>query len=131
CQTAPTPATNRRRAPTRSPSWRVCGRAGRSTWWCRRRRGGGCGTTSRSTAPCAPTAPWWSTRPAPGRSSPCARADVVTKDAAEPYEVLVGRVREAVAHVVPEGATVAVATRGDEDLLELGERRGWHFPQLD
>ena len=30
---------------------------------------------------------------------------------------------------VPAAATVLVVTRGDEDLLELGDRRGRHFPE--
>lgn len=46
------------------------------------------------------------------------------------YQQLVRRVRE-VAHVtLPPKATVAVVSKGDEELLELGnDRRGWHFPQ--
>jgi tRNA (mo5U34)-methyltransferase len=34
-----------------------------------------------------------------------------------------------VVRAVPEGAVVLVATDGDEALLELGQRRAWHFPQ--
>lgn len=30
---------------------------------------------------------------------------------------------------VPEGATVLVISRGDEEALDLGGRRAWHFPQ--
>jgi hypothetical protein len=31
--------------------------------------------------------------------------------------------------VVPSDATVAVISKGDTELLELGDRRAWHFPQ--
>jgi GT2 family glycosyltransferase len=47
------------------------------------------------------------------------------------YERLVRQVREAVAAAVPEGATVAVVSRGDDDLTRLGGRTGWHFPRDD
>ncbi len=33
--------------------------------------------------------------------------------------------------VVPPGATVAVVSRGDDQLLSLDGRRGWHFPRAD
>jgi colanic acid/amylovoran biosynthesis glycosyltransferase len=39
------------------------------------------------------------------------------------------RLNEMVERELPVGATIAVVSRGDGDLLELGERRGWHFPQ--
>ncbi len=46
------------------------------------------------------------------------------------YRRLVRRIQETVHTALPPGATVAVASKGDEELLELGEgRRGWHFPQ--
>jgi hypothetical protein len=46
------------------------------------------------------------------------------------YRRLVQRIREAVRSTVPPEATVAVVSKGDEELLELGDgRRGWHFPQ--
>jgi len=32
---------------------------------------------------------------------------------------------------VPEGATVLVASHGDDGLLSLGGRHGWHFPHTD
>ena len=28
------------------------------------------------------------------------------------------------------GATVAVISKGDDQLLRLGDQRGWHFPQI-
>jgi hypothetical protein len=48
---------------------------------------------------------------------------------AVPYPQLVGRVRAAVVKDVPEGATVAVVSKGDSELVDLPGRRGVHFPQ--
>jgi hypothetical protein len=45
------------------------------------------------------------------------------------YRRLVGRVRRVVDRLVPEGATVIVVSKGDDELLALEGRRGWHFPQ--
>jgi hypothetical protein len=46
------------------------------------------------------------------------------------YWRLVGRIRETVRAALPPDATVAVVSKGDEELLKLEEsRRGWHFPQ--
>jgi len=45
------------------------------------------------------------------------------------YNELVERIRKAVCDTVPVGATVAVISKGDAELLELGERQAWHFPQ--
>src|SRR5262249_42615766 len=47
------------------------------------------------------------------------------------YRGLVSRVRRAIDQRVPRGATVAVISRGDPDLVALDRRRGWHFPQTD
>jgi hypothetical protein len=52
----------------------------------------------------------------------------------EPSEVLGYRKQLADIHAVvdervPEGATVLVISRGDEEALDLGGRRAWHFPQ--
>lgn len=44
------------------------------------------------------------------------------------YRRLVGRVRGAIVSATPCGSTVAVVSRGDEDLLDLEERTGLHFP---
>ncbi|MBW3611596.1 MAG: hypothetical protein KY438_08695, partial [Actinobacteria bacterium] len=48
--------------------------------------------------------------------------------AEEPYRQMVGKVRRGVLRVVPRGATVAVISRGDPELLELGARRAVHVP---
>jgi GT2 family glycosyltransferase len=45
------------------------------------------------------------------------------------YRALVERVRCVVRDVAPPGATVAVISKGDSDLLQLDDRRAWHFPQ--
>jgi hypothetical protein len=46
------------------------------------------------------------------------------------YQRLVRHIREVANGVLPDGAIVAVVSKGDEDLVELGgERKGWHFPQ--
>src|SRR5918994_21915 len=45
------------------------------------------------------------------------------------YRRLVGRVREVVDGVVPPDTTVLVVSKGDDDLLQLEERRAWHFPR--
>lgn len=47
------------------------------------------------------------------------------------YQALVGRIRRLVPRLVPEGATVLVASRGDDELLDLEGREGWHFPQAE
>jgi GT2 family glycosyltransferase len=45
------------------------------------------------------------------------------------YLELKERIRAVVDALVPSGATVAVVSRGDDGLLDLGDRRAWHFPQ--
>jgi len=46
------------------------------------------------------------------------------------YRQLVARIREEVRDTVLPGSTVVVASKGDEELVTLGDgRRGWHFPQ--
>jgi len=47
------------------------------------------------------------------------------------YRALVERVREHARHELPPGAHVLVVSRGDEELLELGDCRSAHFPQAD
>ena len=45
------------------------------------------------------------------------------------YQQLVNRIRDMVRGVVPADATVLVVSKGDEELLRLDARKGWHFPQ--
>jgi hypothetical protein len=47
------------------------------------------------------------------------------------YHRLRERLRAAIHACVPEGATVVIVSRGDDLLLKLNSRRGWHFPQND
>jgi hypothetical protein len=62
-------------------------------------------------------------RPAPSTSGPSG-----TMDPGE-YRSLVARVRSVVEVALPRRATVAVVSRGDDDLLALGARRALHYPQ--
>src|SRR5262249_41254959 len=45
------------------------------------------------------------------------------------YRDMVRRVCRDVSAAVPAGATVLVFSHGDDDLLRLPGRTGWHFPQ--
>jgi hypothetical protein len=45
------------------------------------------------------------------------------------YEQLVRDIRALVTETLPEGSNVAVVSKGDEALLDLPGRVGWHFPQ--
>ena len=46
------------------------------------------------------------------------------------YAELVARVRRLATELLPDGATVLVVSRGDEELLRLDGRPAWHFPQV-
>ncbi len=47
------------------------------------------------------------------------------------YFGLVDQVTSMVTAVVPPSKTVLVVSKGDENLLRLGSRTGWHFPRTD
>jgi GT2 family glycosyltransferase len=47
------------------------------------------------------------------------------------YQRLREQVRLAVDKTVPQGATVLVISKGDGALVDLPDRRGWHFPQTE
>ncbi len=47
------------------------------------------------------------------------------------YKRLVERIRDVVQIALPQNATVIVVSKGDNDLLKLGDRRAWHFPQTE
>lgn len=49
--------------------------------------------------------------------------------APEEYAAMIERTRAIVREHVPPGTTVAVISRGDEQLVTLDARRGWHFPR--
>lgn len=50
-------------------------------------------------------------------------------DEEQEYQLLVERVQEVVGTALPPRATVLVVSKADENLVSLGRRRGWHFPQ--
>ena len=45
------------------------------------------------------------------------------------YRGLVDRITSLVTAMVPPGETVLMVSKGDEGLLRLGSRSGWHFPR--
>jgi hypothetical protein len=45
------------------------------------------------------------------------------------YRELVNDVRECIRAVVPPGAVVLIASKGDEDLVRIEGYRAWHFPR--
>jgi len=45
------------------------------------------------------------------------------------YYELISRIQGVVHDAVPAHSTVLVVSRGDEHLLRLGNRKGWHFPR--
>jgi glycosyltransferase involved in cell wall biosynthesis len=45
------------------------------------------------------------------------------------YQQLVRGTRAVVERLLPRDATVVVVSKGDDELVRLGSRRGWHFPQ--
>lgn len=47
----------------------------------------------------------------------------------DPYGFMLGRIRRIAASALPKGATVLVVSKGDEELLKLGDVTGWHFPR--
>jgi hypothetical protein len=49
----------------------------------------------------------------------------------ERYARLGEQLRAVVRRTLPAGATVLVASKGDDELLRLEGRRAWHFPQTD
>lgn len=79
--------------------------------------------------------PWG---PAPSEAaSPSAVDDLPTEVPVAPadsvpageYIRVVSRVKALVRTLVPVGSVVAVASRGDESLVDLDGRIGWHFPR--
>jgi hypothetical protein len=47
------------------------------------------------------------------------------------YQVMVDRVRKVIEGTVAPGSVVLVLSKGDDDLVDLRGRRGWHFPRDD
>ena len=53
----------------------------------------------------------------------------VMKQRYSAYSETVRRIRKTVATELPLNANIAVAARGDEQLVRFSDRTGWHFPQ--
>jgi hypothetical protein len=47
------------------------------------------------------------------------------------YQQLVCRIHDVIHTALPSGCSVIVVSRGDEELLKLQRRKGWHFPQAE
>jgi glycosyltransferase involved in cell wall biosynthesis len=48
------------------------------------------------------------------------------------YQAAIAGISDAVRFLIPDGATVLVISKGDQELmLSLGNRRAWHFPQSE
>jgi hypothetical protein len=47
------------------------------------------------------------------------------------YLQIVARTRTLLAQFLPTGATVLVVSKGDDDLIQIERRRGWHYPRAD
>jgi len=45
------------------------------------------------------------------------------------YSKSLRKIREIVRRLLPRDATVVVVSKGDEGMLDLYGRKGWHFPQ--
>jgi len=45
------------------------------------------------------------------------------------YRHVMKAIRKVVEEQVPEGATIAVVSRGDDEMLDLGAHPAWHFPR--
>jgi hypothetical protein len=68
--------------------------------------------------------PEWRRQPYIARNTPVEQRDPA-------YEALARRVEAAVHEHVPKGSTVLVVSKGDDALVGLDGREGWHFPQLE
>src|SRR5205807_331783 len=45
------------------------------------------------------------------------------------YTDTIARIRDVVRSAIPRDAVVVVVSKGDQELLDLDGRQGWHFPQ--
>ena len=70
-------------------------------------------------------------RSTPPRVVPHKRASKRAKMTQRDYAESVRLARDVIRHLTPADATVAVISRGDDALLDLDGRLGWHFPRGD
>jgi hypothetical protein len=75
--------------------------------------------------PVAPLVPQTQPQPLPSPAS----SDLPAYGSCSPYRDLVEQIREIVGRRLPPRSTVIVVSKGDPELLKLGPRTGWHFPQ--
>jgi hypothetical protein len=59
----------------------------------------------------------------------CPKTVALNPSVADAYQQSVSQIREVVRTALPPGARVLVVSKGDDDLLKLEGRSGWHFPQ--
>jgi hypothetical protein len=64
----------------------------------------------------------------PKRAAP-SRVEIPDLMGPNEYRRLVKEVKDAIVQTVPEGAALAITTRGDPELLDVSGRIAWHFPQ--
>jgi hypothetical protein len=62
-------------------------------------------------------------------TSAVAQHTATNEEYQEQYEVLCRAVKHRVCSVLPSGASVLIVSKGDDSLLQIGDRRGNHFPQ--
>ncbi len=67
--------------------------------------------------------------PRPTRAGPVLSPSPGAPSKVQLYWQLVGRIQEKAKAILPPEATVIVVSKGDPDLLQIGVRRAWHFPQ--
>ena len=68
-------------------------------------------------------------RASPGTASEDETGSIAPPTPDPAYYETVRRIRETVRSALPRDATVVVVSKGDQGLLDLYGRRGWHFPQ--
>jgi hypothetical protein len=68
--------------------------------------------------------------PASSTATPMADLSPIAAAAAEYGEVR-RRTRELIRETIPAEATVAIVSKGDDDLVRLDGRQGWHFPRTE
>jgi O-antigen biosynthesis protein len=65
----------------------------------------------------------------PKGPSPSKHASAPSSGANGAYDDLVAALRHKTETLVPPDSTILVITKGDDRLLEMDQRQGWHFPQ--